>query len=278
MNIALDVINNLAIVFAIGMVFSIFEYIWPIDKKIIVPFRKESFQDTLWLLTSSFLPSLINAFIIWTYSFLLGFFFINLDALPFKKINLDNLFLQFVILLLSVDFLKYIFHVYFHRSIWWCSHMLHHSAEKIDWLTGQRGHWVEDWLLGTVLILPVSIFVFNPKVYYIFSIVQFMSGYINHANINISLGMLTPYIANPKVHRWHHSPTNFKKGGQNFGDLTLIWDHLFNTFYMPDHVSTPIVYGLFAGDRYPKSFFGRFFHPIIFLYNRAKGKLRTKFS
>jgi sterol desaturase/sphingolipid hydroxylase (fatty acid hydroxylase superfamily) len=63
-------------------------------------------------------------------------------------------------------------------------------------------------------------------------------GFVNHANVRVSFGPLTPLIAGPQWHRIHHS-IRPEHRDTNFAALFPFIDRLFRTYYHP------------AADEYP---------------------------
>ncbi|HVZ27251.1 MAG TPA: sterol desaturase family protein, partial [Rhizomicrobium sp.] len=60
-----------------------------------------------------------------------------------------------------------------------------------------------------------------------------------HANLNWRLGWLKYVLVSPVYHRWHHA-TAIRD--VNFASTFPLWDLMFGTFYLPDHL--PDAYGI----------------------------------
>ena len=58
-------------------------------------------------------------------------------------------------------------------------------------------------------------------------------GILTHANIDMQCGLFSYVINTPELHRWHHSRYQ-KETDTNYGEGTMVWDHLFGTFYHPN--------------------------------------------
>jgi len=122
--------------------------------------------------------------------------------------------------------------------ILWRFHVIHHSAEQVDWLTGTRAHPVDivvTRLCGLTLIHGLglahaetgatSIAVLLLMAFTIFW------GFFIHANVRWRLGWLESVIATPAFHRWHH--TNDENRDHNYASTLPFYDRLFGTLHLP---------------------------------------------
>lgn len=57
-------------------------------------------------------------------------------------------------------------------------------------------------------------------------------GFVNHANLRVSFGPLTPIVSGPQWHRIHHSILP-EHQGRNFAVLFPVIDIIFGTYYRP---------------------------------------------
>ncbi|MDO9451961.1 MAG: sterol desaturase family protein [Stagnimonas sp.] len=112
----------------------------------------------------------------------------------------------------------------------WRLHALHHSPERLYWLNGGRRHPLSALVLAgpglTVLFLlgatPIAVGAW----------LSFMSIHLafQHANLDYKLGPFRYVFGVAEMHRWHHK-REFEDAQVNFGEVWLIWDHLFGTFH-----------------------------------------------
>lgn len=112
----------------------------------------------------------------------------------------------------------------------WKLHALHHSPERLYWLNGGRRHPLSALVLAgpglTVLFLlgatPIAVGAW----------MSFMSIHLafQHANLDYRLGPFRYLFGVAEMHRWHHK-REFEDAQVNFGEVFLIWDHLFGTFH-----------------------------------------------
>jgi sterol desaturase/sphingolipid hydroxylase (fatty acid hydroxylase superfamily) len=174
---------------------------------------------------------------------------------------------QLLIYVMGSDFLLYWTHRIFHGNSLWRFHAVHHSAEEIDWTTAYRFHPVNLWL-GSFLVAAIMLYLgIAPTVLLFLVAFDTTTAAFVHANLNWTLGPLKYVVATPVFHRWHHTPLT-DAGNCNFGSLLALWDVLFGTFRMPDHL--PSRYGI-DDPSYPQDFIGQFvapFHDLVATLSR----------
>lgn len=118
-----------------------------------------------------------------------------------------------------------------HASRWWRFHLVHHSASRIYWMNAYRSHPVNiSWhYLASIFVLlligtPADVLLAYSGLAGLISVFQ-------HANVAFKLGPLNYIFSTNEVHRWHHS-TNLSEANNNYGNVLMIWDHVFGTFYL----------------------------------------------
>lgn len=194
------------------------------------PFRRswlEDHQDT----TTDALHMLVNLSVIqFTAEVLakLG------DAVP-ASVRLfpseSPLWLQLVLVATVLDLSLYVMHRISHRVHWlWRMHMIHHSADRLYWMNGERRHPLHAALMaGPGLVILLASGAPSAVVATWFSILTVHLAF-QHSNLDYSLGWLRNVMAVAESHRWHHK-REFEDAQVNFGEFFLLWDHLFGTFY-----------------------------------------------
>lgn len=112
----------------------------------------------------------------------------------------------------------------------WKLHALHHSPERLYWLNGGRRHP----LSALVLAGPglTALFLLGATPIAVGAWLSFMSIHLafQHANLDYRLGPFRKLLGVAEMHRWHHK-REFEDAQVNFGEVFLIWDHLFGTFH-----------------------------------------------
>jgi sterol desaturase/sphingolipid hydroxylase (fatty acid hydroxylase superfamily) len=176
-----------------------------------------------------------------------------------REIASWNPSLQFVLVVIVVDFTCYWVHRAFHAiPVLWRFHAVHHSVEQMDWLAGSRQHLGDIVLTRALGFVPVYVLGFaDVAVYAYILLISFHAVFI-HANARIEFGWLGRLIASPKFHHWHHTddPAAIDK---NFAVLLPVWDDLFGTALW--RKDWPKAYGL-AGGQMPETWLGQLAHPF----------------
>ncbi len=167
------------------------------------------------------------------------------------------LWVQAVVLLVVYDGLQYGLHRWFHGAWFWPYHAVHHSAEEIDILTGNRNHPL-NFLLGvgapTALLLLVG---FSPEAFAVLAPINFVMACLVHANLNWTYGPFRYVISSPMFHRWHHAIVAGSQS-RNYAPNFPVWDLMFGSFYMPVG-EKPLAYG---APEVPGHFIGQLIHPF----------------
>jgi sterol desaturase/sphingolipid hydroxylase (fatty acid hydroxylase superfamily) len=176
-----------------------------------------------------------------------------------KTIAAQPLWLQFIEILIAVDFTTYWVHRSFHRVPWlWNFHAIHHSSRHLDWLAGSRMHIVDILATRMAGFLPVFVLGFSPAALYAYLVfVSFHAVYI-HANVRWRWPGLRWVIATPEFHHWHH--TSDEEGiDKNFAGFLPAWDLIFGTAHQPAH--WPKRYGTVKFQP-PESYLGQLAYPF----------------
>lgn len=176
-----------------------------------------------------------------------------------QAVAAQPLWLQFVEILLAVDFTNYWVHRAFHTVPWlWNFHAIHHSSRELDWLAGSRMHIVDVLVTRAAAFLPVFVLGFAPVALYAYLVfVSFQAVYI-HANVRWRWPYLRWAIATPEYHHWHH--TSDEEGlDKNFAACLPLWDVVFGTAHQPGH--WPKNYGTVKFQP-PESYLGQLAYPF----------------
>lgn len=152
-----------------------------------------------------------------------AFFDIRLLDIPF---NAWSVALLFVV----QDFFYYWFHRAHHRiRFFWCSHVVHHSSEKLNLSTAFRQS-VTYPITGMWLFwLPIVLIGFPPETV-IFAVgISLAYQFFIHTQAVGKLGPLEWIFNTPSHHRAHHG-CNSEYIDRNYGGILIVWDRLFGTF------------------------------------------------
>ncbi|MDP3759688.1 MAG: sterol desaturase family protein [Ramlibacter sp.] len=134
---------------------------------------------------------------------------------------------------LALDFSLYVVHCLSHRHDWlWRFHAIHHSAERLYWLNGERRHPLHAAMMAGPG-LTVAVLLGAPALA-IGAWLGLLAVHLafQHSNLDYRLGPFRLLIGAAEVHRWHHK-REYEDAQVNFGEFWMLWDHLFGTFRLP---------------------------------------------
>lgn len=140
---------------------------------------------------------------------------------------------QVVAMILLVDLLHYCLHRSAHTfDLLWRFHQVHHSPEKLYWLNVGRFHPVEKVLQMFMDTLPFLLLGVHELVIAAYFVIYATNGFFKHSNISLRFGPLNYVFSTAELHRWHHSRIP-AESNRNYGNVTIFWDLLFGTWYLP---------------------------------------------
>lgn len=130
-----------------------------------------------------------------------------------------------------------VWHYWIHRwqhasPFLWETHKFHHSDPMMNATTQGRRHLL-DYLLNLICHVPLLLLLgsLNPSA--LVGVLMFrLWGFVNHANLRVSFGVLAGVISGPQWHRIHHS-TLPQHRSKNFATFFPFIDKLFGTYYAP---------------------------------------------
>ena len=170
--------------------------------------------------------------------------------------------IQLILALILYEFVLYWVHRAQHQvPFLWRFHAIHHSTQRLYWLSTYRFHIVDILLkiipaYGLLFILGIS-----AEVFACFGLVVFTVAYIQHSNIKSEAGILNYVFATPELHRWHHSILE-AESSRNFGQTFIAWDLVFGSYYLADSGGQPNTIGLHSPQRFPQSFLSQVAAPF----------------
>lgn len=162
------------------------------------------------------------------------------------------IWLQAVLMVLAVDFLRYWLHRFSHENdTLWKLHSVHHSVEQLYWLNTGRFHPIEKTLQMSLDSLPFVLMGVHPQVLALYYLSYATNGFFQHCNILLRYGLLNYIVGSAETHRWHHSRVP-RESNANYGNTVIVWDLLFGTWFLPSDRG-PASIGL-QDPNYPTSF------------------------
>lgn len=137
--------------------------------------------------------------------------------------------LQVLLALVISDFFGTVAHLAMHRSPWlWRLHAIHHDAPRLYWLNGLRVHPIDAAMTMATTILPLIFLGISPNALALFAAIATPHIALQHANLDLRLGWLSPWISAGDAHRWHHARDRTDSDA-NYGGIILLWDAVFGT-------------------------------------------------
>jgi sterol desaturase/sphingolipid hydroxylase (fatty acid hydroxylase superfamily) len=130
------------------------------------------------------------------------------------------------------DFIWYVDHRMGHRvGFLWALHHVHHSSEEYNTTVASRG-FIFDNVLARPLFFLLPIFGVSAFQFIVIRIVVSIFGIAQHTRLVPKMPWLDRVLATPSSHRVHHG-SNDKYIDRNYGEVLMLWDHLFGT-YQPE--------------------------------------------
>lgn len=140
---------------------------------------------------------------------------------------------QALLMLLIADSIRYWWHRLSHANAFlWRVHEIHHSPDKLYWLNSGRFHPVEKFVHYLHDALPFLLLGVSPEVMGAYFVFFAVNAYFLHSNIQLNYGWLRFVMNSADAHRWHHSKIP-EESNNNYGNVLIIWDIIFNTFFLP---------------------------------------------
>lgn len=142
--------------------------------------------------------------------------------------------IKMAVALVLVDFCLYWIHRAMHSvPFLWRTHIWHHSAEQLNWLSGFRTSLPHAFLFAVPQItIPYGLLRFTPVETGIGFAVGIFIQIFGHLNIDFDYPLVNRWLATPNTHRLHHAK-DVSLQHHNFGIAFMFWDHLFGTFQDP---------------------------------------------
>jgi sterol desaturase/sphingolipid hydroxylase (fatty acid hydroxylase superfamily) len=139
----------------------------------------------------------------------------------------------------------------------WRFHSIHHSNERMDWISGLRTHPLDGALIAPAFVLLLGAG-FSQELTGLLAVVQIVTGLFLHANVRWRWRPLHRLVATPEFHHWHHSnepDAHFS----NYAAFLPAWDLVFGTYFVPAH-RRPQRYGV--DEPIPAGLVDQLWHPL----------------
>ena len=238
--------------FLAGIVFIPLERLFP--RRSQSAFRTEWREDLLYFLVASILVQSLTLLSLTP----LKLTPVGLVAVQ-RAIASQPLILQLLEIMVFADFMQYWMHRLSHRlPFLWRSHVIHHSAQTLDWMVGSRNHLLEVIGLRAITIIPLYVLGFSSSALYAYLLVVYFHATFVHSNLKVDLEWLRHVIVTPRFHHWHHGIEK-EAIDVNFAVHFSIFDRLFGTYYLPPG-RWPSGYGV--SEKIPAGVVRQFIYPF----------------
>ena len=176
-------------------------------------------------------------------------------------IQQQSLYVQIFLAVFLVDFLGYWRHRLMHSGYLWPFHTIHHSSKQIDWLSTERVHPVDHYIIVFLNMTLLTALFADPYVASTEMLLRRGYGLFIHSNVRISYGILDYVFSGPLFHRWHHSDSEWMKK-KNYATFFSLFDLIFGTFYLPKEKQDPKTFGFYGGEL-TKGLVGQTIYPFV---------------
>lgn len=167
---------------------------------------------------------------------------------------------QLLLVLVLAEFGRYWVHRAAHKvPSLWNFHAVHHSPNRLYWFNAGRFHPVEKFFFQIPELLPFILLNPSEELFMLYLVTNGIHGFFQHSNIQQRLGWLNYVFSMSELHRWHHSKV-IEQSDNNFGNILILWDIVFGTFYWPRGHEVGSI-GVMNPD-YPKNYIGQLIAPF----------------
>ncbi len=137
------------------------------------------------------------------------------------------------------DVADYWTHRLMHNSWLWGVHAVHHSEQRMTWLSSSRVHLFEPTIMKLGYICLLGWMGVPAWALLAANAVAYLHNRYVHCDVGWNHGWLAKVIASPNWHRWHHSvdPAAHNK---NYANVFSFLDIVFGTYYNPKRCETEV--------------------------------------
>jgi sterol desaturase/sphingolipid hydroxylase (fatty acid hydroxylase superfamily) len=130
-------------------------------------------------------------------------------------------------MLLSAFFGYWLHRALHEWSFLWRLHAVHHSSERVDWLSAHRQHPIEVMMIVVVTVAPPVILGLAPETIAGVVVFQKLHLFLSHSNTRLPFGPLRYLFVTPRHHHWHHEVD----ARCNYAGLFPFLDVIFGTYH-----------------------------------------------
>ena len=154
----------------------------------------------------------------------------------------------------------------------WSWHAVHHSAGRLYWLNTGRDHPFGIALQFTCQFTPLILMGCPEPVIQLWALFSAVYGILQHANIDMRLGIFHWIFSSADLHRWHHS-RHLQEANHNYGAVLIYCDLLFGSFFLPAR-QAPRDPGISCLPTFPKGYLSQLTVPFRWAAIKADSQAR----
>ncbi len=253
--------NEWLVLFALGGLVSLLEFAFPLAASHLAGTRRRAAQDVTWVVwTQAFAGRLADGVARFAWAAVYQLLYPWIEKAPSIPAA-SSIAGGILAYLLARELVIYWLHRAFHAvPALWRFHQVHHNVTEMRWMNGYRVHLLEPVAFGFPLLLVAVVLKPAPMVLWIVETAQFLVELLNHANLRFRWGPFEGILNTTRTHWFHHDKRLFRRHGQNFGAITVIWDRVFGTYHRPE--GQEYLIGFEGMERFPNSFLGQLVAPF----------------
>jgi alkylglycerol monooxygenase len=161
--------------------------------------------------------------------FTLLYFVLKYVSENYKLIEINNIWAEWILAYIAVDFLSYWYHRFSHRiNFLWAGHITHHSSELFNLSNGFRTSLFQG-INRIVFWAFLPLFGFSPLTLVVILKVSGIYDFFVHTEYGPKVSFLEKVFITPSLHKVHHGKNDIYLD-KNYGSTFSIWDRLFGTF------------------------------------------------
>ena len=169
---------------------------------------------------------------------------------------------QLPLALLVAELFQYWSHRLSHQwAPLWRLHATHHSAPRLYFLNAARFHPLDIAIDTAAGLIPLVALGCPAPVQALFALFTAVFGYLQHANVRVSLGPLNYLFSGAELHRSHHA-RNLREANTNYGSNLIVWDLAFGSFFWPRDRKPPEQIGISDLTAFPKTYWAQLASPF----------------
>ncbi|MGI9596054.1 MAG: sterol desaturase family protein [Acidimicrobiales bacterium] len=144
-----------------------------------------------------------------------------------------------VAVLLLFDVADYWTHRPMHNSLLWGVHAVHHSEQRMTWLSSSRVHVFETTIMKLGYVVLIGWTGMPLWALAAANALAYMHNRYVHCDLGWNHGRLAKIVASPNWHRWHHS-VDRQAYNTNYANIFPFLDVLFGTYHNPGRCLTEV--------------------------------------